>query len=280
MKRSSAREVLRELAIALGTLFVAVQLFRLLLMPVIQLALDPGDAATSLIRRTGIFAFAVLAYWGHVRVVEDREAAELRPRPLWIAAGAASGSGLILLAIGLLFACGAYATTADRGLQPGLWGVAGLIVVAATLEEIVFRAVLFRILETGWGTLPALVLQSLVFALVHIGNVYGRATPLELASSIVSIALIGAFWTLLFAYSRNLWVSVANHAAWNFAIILFGLPLSGVEDWLGDGWFVTEYRGPAWLTGGVFGPEASLVTMAIVATCVAGMLYRAGRKKR
>ena len=279
-EKLSTKEVFRELLIALAALFAAEQLFQLLFLPAIRLAFDPGDAATILIRRTGIFSLAVLAYWGCVRVVEDRKVPELRVAPLGIGVGALSGAGVILLALGLLFAGGAYATTNYRGWQGGLWEVAGLIVLAATLEEIVFRGILFRILEKRWGTLPAMWTQSLVFALAHVENVYGRAGALELATTVVSVVLLGAFWTLVFVHSRNLWVSTANHAAWNFTIILFGVPLSGVEDWRGIGLFASEYRGPVWSTGGVFGPEASLVTMAIVAACVAGMLRWARVKHR
>ena len=71
----------------------------------------------------------------------------------------------------LMFALNAYEVNAYRGLQEGLLGVAGLIVVAAVLEELIYRCILFRILETAMGTVWALWLQSLVFALMHIANI-------------------------------------------------------------------------------------------------------------
>ncbi|MBS0558334.1 MAG: CPBP family intramembrane metalloprotease [Proteobacteria bacterium] len=275
-----ARQVFFRLLMAFAAYLATMQFFRLLLLPAIQHVFHPGDAVTSLVRRIGIFCFAVLGYWAYVRLVEKRKVPELRPRPLGIAVGGLSGAGLIGLAMGLLFASGVYVTTAYHGLQEGLWGIAGVIVIAATLEEIVFRCILFRILETGWGTMPALWLNSLIFAFMHIGNVEDRASPQEVVATVLSCVLIGALWTLVFVHSRNLWVAAANHAAWNFTIFLSGVPLSGSEDWRGHALFASEYRGPAWLTGGVFGPEASLLTLAIVVASLAGMIHWARAKHR
>ena len=84
---------------------------------------------------------------------------------------------------------------------------------------------MFRILEDAWGSLPALWLQSLFFAVLHIANVVDRASTTELITTVVSGTLVGALWTLIFIYSRSLWVAGTNHAAWNFVIVLSGAPL-------------------------------------------------------
>ena len=279
-----AKQALLRLIVAFAAIIGAVQLVRLLLLPAIQSVFDPDDAATSLLRRIGIFLFAVLAYWAYVRLVEKRGARELRIGPLPIALGAIAGSLLIAVAMLLMFALGAYEVNAYRGLQEGLLGVAGLIVVAAVLEELIYRCILFRILETAMGTVWALWLQSLVFALMHIANIEDRASTQELVTTVVAGTLIGAFWTLVFMHTRNLWVVAANHAAWNFTIILAGVPLSGIEGWRQLAPLASECRdpacGPTWLTGGVFGPEDSLVTTVMVAASALAMLYWAKRKHR
>jgi len=279
-----AKQALLRLIVAFAAIIGAVQLVRLLLLPAIQSVFDPDDAATSLLRRIGIFLFAVLAYWAYVRLVEKRGARELRIGPLPIALGAIAGSLLIAVAMLLMFALGAYEVNAYRGLQEGLLGVAGLIVVAAVLEELIYRCILFRILETAMGTVWALWLQSLVFALMHIANIEDRASTQELVTTVVAGTLIGAFWTLVFVHTRNLWVVAANHAAWNFTIILAGVPLSGIEGWRQLAPLASECRdpacGPTWLTGGVFGPEDSLVTTVMVAASALAMLYWAKRKHR
>ena len=281
--RLAGQTLLRLLA-AFCAIVGAVQLVRLLLLPAIQSVFDPGDAAISLVRRVGIFLCAVLAYWAYVRLMEQRAARELRIVPLRIALGGMSGSLLIAIAMLLMFALGAYEIIAYRGLQHGLVGVAGLIVVAAVLDELIYRCILFRILEGAVGTLWALWSQSLVFALMHIANIEDRASTQELVTTVVAGTLIGAFWTLVFVYTRNLWVVAANHAAWNFTIILAGVPLSGIEGWrrvapLASA-CVDPACGPTWLTGGVFGPEDSLVTTVMVAASVLAMLYWARRNHR
>jgi len=269
-----------RLLLALAAVFAAVQCFRWLLLPALVHWFEPGAEATSLLRRTGILVFAVAAYWAYVRLIEKRPATELRPSLAGVALGGASGAALILFAMLLLFAAGVYEVTACPGLQPGLWGVAGLILVAATLEEIVFRCVVFRILEGAVGTLPALWLQSGLFAFLHIANANGQAGTQEVVITMVSGVLLGAAWTMVFVISRSLWVTAANHAAWNLMIVLVGLPLSGLENWRGVALLQSEYRGPAWLTGGLFGPEDSLLTILLVAASLAAMIAWAGSRQR
>ncbi len=275
-----AKQALQRMLLAFAAIFGAEQLFRLLLLPAMQSVFDPGDNVTIGLRRTGILLFAVLAYWAYAHFVEKRKTRELRMAPVAIVIGAVSGVGLIGLAMLLLFAAGAYEVTAYRGLDSGLWGVASVILIAATLEEVVFRCLLFQILETAFGTLPALWLQSLVFALLHIANIEDRANTQEVVTTVVSGTLLGAFWTLVFVHTRNLWVTAANHAAWNFTIILAGVPLSGLDHWLRVAPIASQYRGPAWLTGGVGGPEDSLVTIVLVAASLAFMLYWAKIRNR
>ncbi len=278
LHRQRVKQLLVRLPLATAAVLGSVHAFRLLVLPGIQSVFQPGDAVTSLVRRVGILLSAVLAYWAYARLVEKRSVRELRPAPLAIVAGGVSGAVLILSSMLLLFAIGAYEVVAYRGVQPGLAGVAGLIFIAAMLEEVVFRGILFRLLENACGTIAALWLQSIVFALLHIGNVEGRADTQELVTTVLSGVLLGALWTAVFVCSRNLWVTAANHAAWNFTIILAGLPLSGLDDWRSQAPFASEYRGPAWLTGGVFGPEDSVLTIVLVAAGVAATLYWAKAK--
>jgi len=59
--------------------------------------------------------------------------------------------------------------------------------------------------------------------------------------------------------------TAANHAAWNFTILLCGVPLSGIDKWRSAAPIESRYAGNDWLTGGLFGPERSVVVMAAVA---------------
>ena len=85
-------------------------------------------------------------------------------------------------------------------------------------------------------------------------------------------------WGALFVLTRNLWVGVAHHAAWNFTILLSGVPLSGLDDWRALAPLRSMESGPAWLTGGQFGPESSLLVIATSTLATAWLLRFAQRR--
>jgi membrane protease YdiL (CAAX protease family) len=215
--------IVKKLFVALSAVIGPVLLFRFVVVPAIALIIEPGTLAETLVRRSGTLHAAVLGYWTYVRFREKRRVSELKVMPLGILVGTASGAALISITTLSLFLLGAYQMIAWRGAQSGLLGVAGVILIAAVLEEIVFRGVLFRILEEPWGTVPALWLSSLIFALLHLGNFEDGTSIVVLVTTVAAATLISAYWTLVFVHSRN--SSSTHHAAWNFAIILSGAPL-------------------------------------------------------
>jgi membrane protease YdiL (CAAX protease family) len=150
----NARRFLRVAGRALGSLLLgavaivsAVLLVRQGLLPLVDAVFQPGAEWLSAFRRVGILLAAVTAYWLYVRWHEKREATELRLQPLRLVLGGIGGAALVGLPIAVLFAVGAYELLLFRGFSPALLGVAGVIGVAATLEELVYRCLLFRVLE-------------------------------------------------------------------------------------------------------------------------------------
>lgn len=256
----------------LGSIF----LFRQGLLPLIDTAFRPAPEWLSALRRAGILVAAIAGYWAYTHWYEKREASELRLRPICLMLGGASGAVLAAIPIAVLFALGAYELVLFRSASSALLGVAVLIGIAAFLEELIYRCLLFRVLERAWGTGVALAVQSVIFALVHLGNVeHGGAG--EIATMLVSVTMLGLLWAGVFILTRNLWVVVANHAAWNFTILLSGVPLSGIEDWRDLAPLETRYAGPDWLTGGMFGPESSLLVIMSVTVAVVLLLGVARR---
>lgn len=278
-----SRSLLRYIAKALVSLLLgataivgAVLLFRQGLLPLIDAIFQPTAQWLSAIRRVGILLAALLAYWAYVRWHEKRGAVELRVLPLRTILGATSGAALVALPIAVLFWIGAYEKVHFRGFAQALLGVAGVICVAAVLEELVYRCLLFRLLERATGTMVALAVQALVFAIFHLDNVE-EGTTWDVVATLVSVTLLGLLWGSLFVLTRNLWVVAANHAAWNFTILLSGVPLSGIDDWRSMAPIESRYIGPSWLTGGMFGPENSLLVMMLVAVALVVVLRSAIR---
>lgn len=257
----------------LGSILV----FRKGLFPLIDAAFHPGPEWLSIFRRVGIPLTAVAAYWAFVRWHEKRDAVELRLRPIHLMLGGASGAALVALPMAVLFAFGVYECVQFRGASSALSGVAVVIGIAATLEELTYRCLLFRILERTWGTSRALGVQAVIFALQHLENVAGAGIG-DVATMLVAVTLTGLMWGAVFILSRNLWVAAAHHAAWNFAILLSGLPLSGIEDWRKLAPLESRFSGPDWLTGGMFGPESSWLVIASTTVAVGLLLREAGRR--
>ncbi len=282
---SNTRQRLRVAGRALGSLLLgaaailgAGALFLQVLLPLIETILQPGTEWLRAFRRAGILFVTLATYWTYVRLYEKRAPTELRVQPLRLMLGGASGAALIGLPITVLFALGAYELVLFRGFSPALLGVGGVIGIAAVLEELVYRCLLFRVLERAWGTGVALAIQAVVFALLHLANLE-QGSAGDVMAMLVSVTLLGLLWAGLFILTRNLWVVAANHAAWNFTILLSGVPLSGIEDWRPLAPIESRYAGPDWLTGGMFGPESSMLVMVLLGVAVA-LLLRAARRRR
>lgn len=264
-----------DLALALGMIALAFGAIRFALVPALTglFGLAADSLAAAFLRRGGAALGILLAYWAFVTFRERRVATELSPAPRAIGGGILTGGAMIAPTILVLFATGAYQAT-WRGWQDALPGDAVVILIAAMLEEVVFRGILFRQLERALGTTAAIVSTALVFAVVHLSNLGDGSGVSAFVTTFVSVAMIGGFWTVLFARTRNLWFVTFHHAAWNFTIVLSGAPLSGLGEWLAAAPLLTVDRGPAWLTGGAFGPENSLLTILIVAAVVAALTRR------
>lgn len=255
----------------------SIALFRQGLLPLIDMAFQPGPEWLSAIRRTGMVLAALGGYWAFVHWYEKRDVSELRPRLAPVLLSAAGGAMLMALPIALLFALGAYEMVHYRGFSSSLVGVAVLIVIAAMLEELVYRLLLFRLLERAWGTGVALVVSSVIFALAHMENVENGGA-FTVVAMLVSVTAGGLIWGLVFVLTRNLWAATVNHAAWNFTILLSGVPLSGIESWRAVAPLESRYAGPDWLTGGMFGPECSALVLASNAITILLLLWWARRQ--
>jgi len=255
----------------------SILIFRQGLLPLVNAVFHPGPELLSVFRRTGILLTAVAGYWAFVRWHEQREATELHLRPIPLMRGGASGAALVALPMAVLFAMGVYEPVLFRGASSALLGVAALIGIAAILEELTYRCLLFRLLERAWGTTVALVVQAVVFALQHLENVAQGGIG-DVVTMLIAVTLAGLLWAAAFILTRNLWAVAANHAAWNFTILLAGVPLSGIDDWRTVAPLESRLAGPDWLTGGMFGPESSWLVIAST-TVVVVLLLRAARRR-
>lgn len=230
----------------------------------------PGIA---LVVTAGMVALALAVYAGFVRFVERRPVTELSTGGMGreLGAGMAIGAGLYTLCVLILMALGHYRIV---GLEPWQAMLPALVMALSSgfFEELVYRGTLFRILEETFGSWIAVVASSLVFGVVHLRNPQGTLLG-ALAISIEAGLLLAA----AFMVTRRLWLSIGYHMAWNFTQAgIFSGVVSGTV--LAPGLFVPRIEGPALLTGGAFGLEASVIAVALCTVCGAVMLAMAVRR--
>jgi hypothetical protein len=216
----------------------------------------PATADWMTIGATVVLAAAMVGlYAGLVRWMEHRAAHELAPRAIQAVAGIILGVALFSIVFELLHLIG---VVRWQGLT-GHFDVTMLAVsiLAGVGEELAFRGALFRIVEEGFGTTSALVTSAVVFGLLHALNP-GATIVSTTAIAIEAGILLGAAYAL----TRNLWFPIGLHFGWNFTEGgIFGVSVSGGPT--GKGVFSVALAGHRLLTGGSFGPEASVVAIAV-----------------
>jgi membrane protease YdiL (CAAX protease family) len=175
-------------------------------------------------------------------------------------------AGIFLLLLGL-----GYVTLEWRGasLQECVLIECEAVVLfglAAFFEEFTFRGYLFQTLIQGITFLPATILFAAAFAGAHAWNPH--TAPLAL----VNIALAGIWLSVAYMKTRRLWLPFGLHFSWNFAqTSVFGLPTSGIDP-VGRSLVHAVVSGPAWVTGGQFGPEGGVLASVAIILCTAHIL--------
>jgi membrane protease YdiL (CAAX protease family) len=209
------------------------------------------------------------AYAIVVRLIERRAANELDIRRglATFLSGLAVGSILMGAVYLVLWLLGMARFSSGAGFE-GLTAAVMFNLATAMGEELLFRAVLFRIAEQVAGTTVAIVMSAAIFGILHAAN------PGATAFGIGALTIeFGIMLALAYVLTRNIWLAVGIHMAWNFTQgYVFGVEVSGASQPYSI--LKTSVSGPDLLTGGSFGPEGSIVALGIsvVASAVLAVL--------
>jgi membrane protease YdiL (CAAX protease family) len=130
--------------------------------------------------------------------------------------------------------------------------------LSGTLEELLFRAILLRILARAFGNGWGLVLSAVLFGAAHLGHVSWIAC--------LAVILRGGLVTgVLYMATGRLWMSIGLHTAWDFTEDF----VLGVNKQHGILRTTLVAGNPELLTGGAFGPNGSLVAMIVgILACI------------
>ena len=201
----------------------------------------------------------LLMYRWLVKSYEERKIGELSMQKSLKDTGIGFLWGMLMMAavIGIFALCGWYKIIGCSFNVAFVYRYLMTYFVVAVGEEIVFRGIMFRLLDSQFNVWVALLISAVVFGIAHIIN------PNATVVSTIGISLAsGVLFGLLFKYYRTLWVPIGIHWSWNYVQgTVTGSPVSGM---------VPDYSilnsvtsGPELLTGGPFGPEASIILMIL-----------------
>ena len=178
-----------------------------------------------------------------------------------LAAGTALGLAAALFAVAMIAAVGGVRFELDPARSVATLVYGGYVFVfVALFEETLFRGFVFQRLVAGAGPWAAQLVLGLVFATSHWGNpdMHGATLAWATLELFLGAVLLG----LAYLRTRSLALPIGIHLGWNWTHgSLLGFRVSGFEQ---SGWFQPLLQDlPEWVTGGRFGPEASVFAVVV-----------------
>jgi membrane protease YdiL (CAAX protease family) len=152
---------------------------------------------------------------------------------------------------------------------PVLWLIAMLLV--GLTEEYVFRGYALQSLWRGAGFWPAALITTALFAGAHLSK------PHENAVDIGMIFVLGVLLCLSVRVTGSLWWAVGWHAAFDFGQFFIIGTRNGGQVPVGR-LFDATFPGPAWVTGGELGTEASYFMIPAAAATFIYVGFFLGRR--
>lgn len=125
-------------------------------------------------------------------------------------------------------------------------------------EEFLLRSILMNQLAAGGKIEVAIIANSLIFSIFHLGNTGFSVLAL------VNVFLMGLVFSLIFYLKDSIYLVGAAHSFWNMTMAnIYGITVSGNSS-TGVNLFNTKLTGPTIISGGSFGIEGSIVTSLVL----------------
>ena len=216
---------------------------------------------------------AIAANWLTLRIYEGRPIADLglwwnpasRANLGWGLLGGMGSACLVLLPPLAVHAAHLSRLSGEPGSAGTIAFVILLLAVGSMGEELFFRGFAFQRILATLGPFATIIPVGLIFALMH------GANPNASRLGIANTAGFGILFGWAYFRTRDLWLPIGLHFGWNLVLPLLGVNLSGLKINI-TGYQMTWTAGDLW-SGGGYGPEASLLTSAVLAV-LAAYLYK------
>lgn len=248
-------------------------------LPLLAIESIAGDIA--FISQIAFLGGTLLVTWLFQRFLDRASLAALglavrRSSIVELTLGFALGALLMTLVLAVELALGGYEIVqtgwsivpADTLLAPLLQAFLFFLAVALT-EEVIARGYVLQNLSVALGRPGGVIGSSVLFALGHLANPGSGLAPL------VGVFVAGLLLATAYLVTLRLWLPIGLHWGWNFFQgAVYGFPVSGVET---TALLRLRPSGHPLLTGGTFGPEASVVGVLVELLGITALLLAARR---
>lgn len=247
-------KIVLGIAICLGVL-IGIQ--NLVTKPIVYYLIDSKPIGDAIINYFSVIVL-LLSYFYFFKLFEKREIKELSKTNLKteLFGGFLFGFLVLSFVILILYLLGYYSIDGISDLSY-LLAPFSFLVLAALIEEVFFRLIIYRIIEKWIGTYLALLLISIIFTVPHLFN--DNVTLL----SVLLLLTFGFAHSIMYTYTKRLWLPFAFHLGWNFAQPFYGSNLSGTEE---EHIINSTFDGPVLLIGSEFGIEDSILSIILLLT--------------
>lgn len=261
-------KIVLGIAICLGVL-IGIQ--NLVTKPIVYYLIDSKPIGDAIINYFSVIVL-LLSYFYFFKLFEKREIKELSKTNLKteLFGGFLFGFLVLSFVILILYLLGYYSIDGISDLSY-LLAPFSFLVLAALIEEVFFRLIIYRIIEKWIGTYLALLLISIIFTVPHLFN--DNVTLL----SVLLLLTFGFAHSIMYTYTKRLWLPFAFHLGWNFAQPFYGSNLSGTEE---EHIINSTFDGPVLLIGSEFGIEDSILSIILLLTvCIIFLRLSIKQKK-
>lgn len=223
--------------------------------------------------------YSIVYTWAFIRIVDRRPLVSLG---LYRSGGWLSdfvkGVVLAALLLGVIFLISIWSgsITVEGFARPApeggsvvkyFFGILIAFLFVGFYEEIMFRGYILQRLMERSSVPVAVILSSIVFALLH------GANPGADLVGLLNTVVISVMLSALYLRTRSLWMPIGFHFAWDFFLgYVYSLPVSGIPLYgLLD---VVEVDPASNVSGGSYGPEAGFACTIALGIWAAWLIWR------